>query len=66
MQQSFQMIPVAEAVSDLLEYVLCCGRSGCNLRLAPEGALARLVVIPVAAEPACVPVSMPAPPSILK
>lgn len=66
MQQSFQMNPVAEAVSDLLEQVLCCGRSGCNLRLAPEGALASLVVIPVASEPECVPVSMCSPPSLLE
>lgn len=60
------MIPVAGAVSDLLEQVLCCGRSGCNLRLAPEGALASLVVIPVVPEPECVPVSMHAPPSMLE
>lgn len=62
MQQSFQMSPVAVAVSGLLEWVLCRGRSGCNLRLPPEGSLASLVAIPVAAEP----MSVCAPPSILE
>lgn len=51
---------------NLLEQVLWRGRSGCNLRLAREGAEARLVVVPVAAEPECVPVSMRSPPSILE
>lgn len=61
-QQSFQMSSVAVLVSGLLEWMLCRGRSDCNLRLPPEGSLASLVAIPVAAEP----VSVCAPPSTLK